>query len=210
LEQPKIKIFRTEDLGPATKLIPTVERIIDPETIIIVADDDLVYHTDMVKEQVINQVKFPEAIVGYDGLRSRNEDGTFSTHFGDVRDYYYTSNYRDSKVDILQHYKTISYKRRFFDLDFTTFVDDHYSWSDDILLAAYFSLKKRDRIATYHESDLKFNSHQEWVERGGVYSFPVLTSTSHERKEGCNLYREVSREDNGNVLYRFIDKGYLK
>ena len=51
----KIKIFRTEDLGPATKLIPTVERITDPETIIIVCDDDLVYHPDMIKEHIKNQ-----------------------------------------------------------------------------------------------------------------------------------------------------------
>ena len=107
LEYDKIKIFRTEDFGPATKLIPTIEKITDPETIIIVVDDDLTYHPDMVQAHIDNQIKWKEEIIGYDGLRSRNEDGTFSSRFKDSRDYYFTSQYFSSKVDILQHYKTV-------------------------------------------------------------------------------------------------------
>ena len=56
LEYPKIKIFRTEDFGPATKLIPTVERIVDNDTIIVVVDDDLIYHEQMLQAQVANQL----------------------------------------------------------------------------------------------------------------------------------------------------------
>ena len=54
----KLKIFRTEDYGPITKLYPTVERITNPDTIIVVADDDLIYHPEMLVEQVKNQYKF--------------------------------------------------------------------------------------------------------------------------------------------------------
>jgi glycosyltransferase involved in cell wall biosynthesis len=46
----KVKIFRMDDLGPITKIKPTIERITNPETIIIVCDDDLVYHEDMIKK----------------------------------------------------------------------------------------------------------------------------------------------------------------
>jgi hypothetical protein len=209
LELEMIKIFRTDDIGRITKLAYTVERVENPDTIIIVVDDDLVYHTDMVAEQVNNQIKWPDAVVGYDGMRSRNEEGNYSSHFGDVRDYYYTSNYRSCKVDILQHYKTISYKRKYFEDDFFTFIQENSYWNDDLLLAAYFSHKRRDRIATFHESDEKFNSLEDWSLRGGVSSFPVLRHTHHEHLEGCNLLRQAETV-HGDNLYKYIDFGYIK
>mgnify|MGYP002478014759 CR=1 FL=1 len=52
---PKFKIFdNLEDLGPVTKIIHTLKRVTDPEAIIIVCDDDLIYHPNMVTEQVKN------------------------------------------------------------------------------------------------------------------------------------------------------------
>lgn len=201
-ELDRFKIFRTEDLGPATKLVPTVERIVDSDTTIIVVDDDLIYHEDLVKEQVNNQKKFEESVVGYDGLRSRDN------FFKDVRDYFFTSNYRNSRVDILQHYKSVSYKRRYFENDFFDFVKENLTWHDDLLVSAYFSYKKRDRIATFHESDPQLNTLKEWQERGGVTSFPVIRHTSHERDEGCNIYRQAKINDNSTILFKFIDNGY--
>jgi hypothetical protein len=209
LDYPKFKIFDDlEDLGPPTKLVPTIKRLDNPEDIIIVVDDDLVYDERLVEEQVKNQTKFPESIVGYDGMRSRDN------FFNDIRDYYYTSNYKDSKVDILQHYKSISYKLRYFEDDFISFINENFTWEDDLLLAAYFSFKKRDRIVTYHESDPKFNSLKEWQERGGVTTFPVLRHTHHESYEGCNIYRQdtnaskIHIKDEQLNLYKFIDNGY--
>lgn len=210
LNEPKIKIFRTDDFGPATKLIPTVERISEDDTIIIVVDDDLVYHSEMVAAHVHNQQIWPEAVVGYDGMRSRDEHGNFSSHFGDVRDYYFTSNYRSSRVDILQHYKSVSYKRYYFENDFFDFVKENYSWADDLMMAAYFSHKKRDRIATFHESDENFSTQEEWSTRGGVESFPVIRHTHHEYLEGCNVFRSQEINDNNGTLFKFIDYGYVK
>lgn len=206
----KINIFRTEDLGPATKLIPTIKRIDEPEAIIIVVDDDLVYHTDMILEHINNQLKWPEAVVGYDGMRSRNNDGTFASNFGDSRDYYFTSQKMHSKVDILQHYKSVSYKRRYFEADFFEFVENYYSWADDILLAGYFASKKRDRIVETHESIPTLNTFDDWINAGGVSTFPVLRHTHHESYEGCNVFRQTGIDDNGGALYKFIDSGYFK
>lgn len=198
----RLKIYRTDDLGCATKLLPTVERISDPNTIIIVVDDDLVYHCDLIKEQLVNREKWPECVVGYDGLRSKEH------FFGDQRDFYFTSNYRDSRVDILQHYKSVSYERRFFEDDFPQFVIDNFSWSDDLMIAGYFAYKKRDRIATFHPGDSQFKTLDEWIASGGVITFPVLRHTHHERDEGCNVFREKKIDDNGGKLYKFIDNGY--
>ena len=121
--QSKLKIFHDmEDIGPATKLVPTVSRLTDPENIIIVVDDDLVYHRDMVAEQVENQKKYENSIVGYDGLR------TVEPIFNDTRDYYFTANYTTSKVDILQHYKSVSYKRKYFEDDFFDFINENLTF----------------------------------------------------------------------------------
>src|SRR3990167_878336 len=82
ISNPKFKIFIVEDIGPITKLYYTLKRIEDPNAIIIVCDDDLVYHEDMVLEQVRNQEKYERTAVGYDG--SRAEDQSI---FGDVRNH---------------------------------------------------------------------------------------------------------------------------
>lgn len=209
-KEEKIKVFRTQDLGPATKLIPTVERLNDPEDIIIVVDDDLVYHEDMVKCQIENQKKWKECVVGYDGIRSRNQDGTFSSFFGDTRDYYFSGQKFHSLADILQHYKSVSYKRRYFEDDFFSFVKDNFSWSDDLLMAAYFSFKKRDRVVETHESIKNYESFDDWLINAGAITFPVISHTHHSSYEGCNIFRQTKVDDNSINLYRFIDSGYIK
>lgn len=207
----KLRIFRTDDFGPATKLLPTVERVLDEEQIIIVADDDLVYHIDMVQAQVSNQEKWPESIVGYDGIVGRTEEGKRLEVFGDSRDHYCVSIRKNVKVDILQHYKTVSYKRRFFEEDFFQFCRELMIWDDDKLMASYFSHKKRDRRVTFHETDPVFNSWEEWLEKGGVKTFPVIEHTNNtEVKDGCALFREENTYDTAelSLLSNIISTGY--
>ena len=205
----KLKIFRTEDYGPLTKLLPTVRRVENPETVIIVCDDDLVYHENMVREHVNNQLKWMDNPVGYDGMRSRNEDGSFSEYFGDTRDHYYSGTHKDAMVDILQHYKTISYKRRFFEDDFEDFVTNYYTWHDDLFVSAYFASKKINRITTFYPEDEIYESHVDWLANVGK-TFPLIQSTHHETIEGCNLFRRDNDTDNSSNLYKFIDTGYQK
>ena len=45
-------IYRCEDFGPATKLIPTLERHRSSDTLIIYCDDDRIYHKDWIKRLV--------------------------------------------------------------------------------------------------------------------------------------------------------------
>ena len=82
------------------------------------------------------------------------------------------------------------------------------------MISAYFAFKKRNRIVTYYESDPIFTSLQEWQERGGVETFPVLRHTHHESYEGCNIYRQdldsskIYIKNNALNLHQFIDRGY--
>jgi len=205
----KFNLFRTEDYGSATKLIPTLERTED-EDIIVVVDDDIVYHPEMLNEHVNNRITWPEYVVGYDGMRSRNNDGTFSGHFRDSRDYYYTANKRNALVDIIQHYKSVSYYRRFFESDFMDYWNEYGVWCDDKAMSAYFSMKKRGRLVTYYDGDPDFNTHEEWL-AGIRHTFPVVKHTQHETDEGCNLNRSDNLEEDNlkiNNLYKFIDNSY--
>lgn len=208
-ENKKLKIFRTEDFGTITKSLPTILRLTDPESIIIVVDDDLVYHNELINEHIKNRKKYPNNPVGYDGMRSRNEDGTFSSHFMDSRDYYYSGNYRDSRVDILQHYKSVSYKRALFGDDFVDFVNEYYHWNDDLIIAAYFASKKVDRFVTYYELDKKCETNEEWLNFVGI-SFPILKHTQHRNDEGCNIERANNNHTNENRIYEIIDNCYRK
>jgi len=198
---PKFKIFEgLEDLGPITKSYYTIKRSTDPEDIIIVCDDDLVYHPGMVAEQVKNQSRYENTAVGYDG--SRAED---SSVFDDVRNHFVVSVYKNIEVNILQHYKTVSYKRKFFGDDFDEFVG--MSWNDDILIGAYMGKQGIKKMVTFYEYEEPLITIEEWREKGGVTTFPVLRHTSHEGQEGCNLYRAAQLEEN---YMEFVKAGYLK
>jgi hypothetical protein len=199
---PKFKIFEgLEDMGPITKCVHTIKRVTEPDAIIIVCDDDLVYHPGMVTEQVRNQLRFDRTAVGYDG--SRAEDPTI---FNDVRSHFVVSVYKDVEVNMLQHYKTISYRREWFEDDFfTEFVGK--SWNDDILISAYMGKQGIKKLVATYEFEDQLITIEEWRERGGVTTFPVLRHTSHEGQEGCNLYRAAKIDEN---YMEFVTKGYLK
>jgi hypothetical protein len=200
----KLKVFSgLEDMGPATKLYHTVQRITNPEDIIIVVDDDLLYDSRLVEEQVNNQKKFIGAVVGYDGINS------VDNFQKDIRDYFCSGINEHNKVKVLQHYKSISYKRKYFEDDFNDFVLSNLSWNDDVLMSAYFASKYRDRIATFHPDDPVFTTEDRWRETVGT-SFPIKGHTQHERKEGCNLYREEKVDDKHQELYKIIDRGYFE
>lgn len=211
VDYPYFKIFRTEDYGPVTKLVPTLRRTEEKsfwDTIIIVCDDDLVYHPGMVSEHVMNQLNYQMTACGYDGVRAEYPQ------FGDVRDHYVVTVPFDMEVNHLQHYKTVSYRRNWFGEDFfTDFVGT--CWNDDILVAAYMGKKGIRRLVRTYDGEPKLITYDDWSEgkdgiKGGVESFPVLRHTAHEGREGCNLYRETMSKEVDDAYARFRDLGYLK
>jgi glycosyltransferase involved in cell wall biosynthesis len=198
---PKFKIFEgLEDLGPITKSYYAIKRSTDPEDLIIVCDDDLVYHPGMVAEQVKNQQIYVDTATGYDG--SRAED---SNVFPDVRNHYVVSVPKDIEVNILQHYKTVAYKRKWFGDDFDDFIGK--SWNDDILIGAYMGKQGIKKLVRNYPHEEQLITLEQWQEKGGVTTFPVLRHTSHEGQEGCNLYRAAQIDEN---YMEFVHAGYLK
>ena len=205
-EHPHLKLFEdVEDLGPLTKLVHTIRRLKDPDDIIIVADDDLVYDPRMVDEQLKNQKKFPGAAVGYDGMDTREQ-----LH-QDIRDHFVSTQSYHCRVNMLQHYKTVIYKRSYFEDDFDEFIEKNWTWNDDTLISAYMAYKKRDRISTYHPEGPFAKDEDHWRLIGGVTSFPVLRHTHHPGEEGCWLFREDPDMHDYQHLYDlYISPGYFE
>ena len=211
-EDGRLTIVRCEDFGPTTKLIPTLSMVVSPDDIIIVVDDDVVYEDTMVEEHLKHRQKWPKACIGYDGQRTRNwETGGRGYIFDDQRDYWVNCHGKNIYVDILQHYKSVSYLRGFFKNDFKDFWDEFGFWCDDTVISAYMSKHRRARIVTYHESEKHHKDFtlEEW-QQNCDRTFPIKNHTYHSQQEGCNLIRVTTEGEcvKEHLYKEYIDKGY--
>lgn len=181
----KLKIFRTEDYGSITKLIPTIERLTDGEDIIITLDDDLQYMDGFIEYHLKKREEYPDYAIGFAGINAI--DG--SCHFC-------TTVKKDVRVKILEGYKTISYKRSFFKDDFKNFAIGN--WNDDMIISAYLGMNNIKKIVVAYENDTDFSPR--------VESFPVVGHLPNERG-GCWWFRSESVPDNHETYYKL---GYLE
>jgi hypothetical protein len=182
----KLKIFRTEDFGPVTKILPTLFRVNDPNCVIITVDDDLNYMDGFIEYHLEKRKEYPDCALGFAGLTAI--DG--SCHFC-------TTLEKDTRVKILEGYKTISYRRDFFEDDFYDFKSG--SWNDDIIISAYLGMKNIKKYVISYNKDTNFAP--------VVESFPVIGHLPNE-SGGCSLFRnDSSINDNHDVYYKL---GYLE
>lgn len=178
-EYPHFKIFRTEDFGPPTKVIPTIQRE-SKDALMIIVDDDLVYHPEMVNEHVKYHNILENSVILYDGR------SLVPPKFGDLRDSWIISVGEISRVKELQHYKSASYFVRYFEEDF---FKDFFgkTKSDDVLMSYYFRYKKIKMFVVPYEPEIhKVKTYNEWYSFQGVTTFPVLRHSNALMRTGCN------------------------
>jgi hypothetical protein len=183
----KLKVFRTEDYGSLTKILPTLMRLDrNDETILITIDDDLEYIDGFIEYHLEKGKDYPNCALGFAGLSAI--DG--SCH-------YCTSLANDTRVKILEGYKTVSYKNNFFKEDFfEEFVGK--SWSDDIIISAYLGKHNIKKIVMNYDKD------DDYTPR--VESFPIVGHLPNERG-GCFWFRNENINDNADIWYKL---GYLE
>jgi len=161
----KLKVFSgLEDLGPKTKIIPTLLRVTDPDTIIITADDDIVYHKDMINYHVEARTIYDNCAIGFSGTKNSR---LYMTPKGDI------------EVDILDNYKTASYTRKMFGDDFFSLYADK-SWNDDLVISAYLRDKGISKVVMAYDKETFF------IQR--VKSFPIVNIFDNPMT-GCDLFR---------------------
>jgi hypothetical protein len=65
---PRIRLWRVDDLGPATKSVPTVERFApDEDVVIVVADDDVLYVQETIELLLLAIRERRDAAYGFSG-----------------------------------------------------------------------------------------------------------------------------------------------
>jgi hypothetical protein len=64
----------SEDLGPITKLVPTLALLEDEEALIVVVDDDTMYRRNLVESLVMTSLRFPNTAITSTGYRMFNRD----------------------------------------------------------------------------------------------------------------------------------------
>jgi hypothetical protein len=127
----KVKIFKTDDYGPITKIGPTLLRYAsDTKTYIWSVDDDREYDKDDLKLLMENAAIYENTILGFAG-------GKFTG------DNYSNFALTDSEVDVLEGYLTILYPPSVIKDDFKTYMietskDTNCGLQDDIVLGNYF------------------------------------------------------------------------
>lgn len=186
LNHPKLKVYRTEDYGSLTKIYPTIKRTNENEDIILITlDDDLEYMDGFIEYHLMKRQTYPNSAIGFAGISSLNG----SCHFC-------TTLRQDTRVKILEGYKTVSYKRSFFKEDFEEFVNQ--SWSDDITLSAYMGKYNIEKWVVNYDKDNNFSAR--------VESFPVVGHLPTERG-GCWWFRSEGASDNSQIYFKL---GYLE
>lgn len=190
INNPRLRLFTdVKDDGPITKIVPTLKRVTNPDTVIITVDDDLEYMDGFIEYHLEKRKKYPHAALGFAGISAM--DG--SSHYAiTVR--------KDVRVKILEHYKTVSYLRSFFEDDFfADFVGKH--WADDIVLSAYMGKHNIPKIVLAYDGDTDFEPR--------VQSFPVINHLPFEWG-GCNVYRQENSKYFNDVENNFYKIGYLE
>ena len=175
-----LKVFRVEDMGPPTKVIPTILRE-SPETLLIVVDDDLVYHPDMVIEHIKYHEQLSNSVILYDGR------GLVGSRYNDLRDSWVICVTKPTRISgMLQHYKSASYFVKYFEQDFhNNFVGK--TKSDDILMTYYFLHKKiKMYVVPYENDNNKLLTYDSWYNFQGVTTFPVIRHSNSLNNTGCN------------------------
>jgi hypothetical protein len=185
-----LKIFRTEDFGPPTKIAPTLKRVNDENSYIIILDDDFAYDKDLIKNHLNKHQQHPNCAIGYAGLGTKIPNIYFCTCVAE-----------DTEVSILEAYKSISYKRSYFKEDFFTDFLPH-SWNDDIMLSSYMGKYGIKRIVAKYDKQVNFETNALCLPLvGNILNYKIGENI------GCNLFR---KDQDNDYLFNFMKLGYIK
>lgn len=124
---PHLQVIRTEDRGPGTKLLPALERVHDPEAIIITVDDDMTYEPRLVETLVQWSSRYRDWAVGFRGWNVAPDGGCTRA--------------RSHFVDVLQGFAGAAYRRRFFRDDVFAAYQRHAMcfYVDDVWISGYLA-----------------------------------------------------------------------
>jgi hypothetical protein len=196
---PLVKINRCEDIGPATKILPTAKLYSDPETIIISIDDDILYTPNMIETYLKYSSMFPDVVVSSSSNYLRSAPPK-NINESDLPPNTYFS-------EFLEGYSGVLYKKRFLDIIMKDLTDEYilqlpkYCFqSDDFLLSnsltrngiPIFIINKSDIV----EHPLEYGEGKDALHHGA-------NETSLGNDDNYNKCARFMRETNGVYIQHY-------
>lgn len=186
----KLKIYYIDDIGPISKIYYTLDRTKNKNQRIISVDDDMVYNKNMLKvyNTILSKSNYLECCIGFSGIYPVNNINTFFINKNTNKPIY---------VGILEGYKSICYKREFFNNDFFTSIQkkdmpwayNKIYYEDDVVISSYLGYKKIMKVVMPH----KFINDN--ILPNIYISFPI-DGLMDNKPSGCDNYRK----ENGNSI----------
>ncbi|CAM9230948.1 unnamed protein product, partial [Ectocarpus fasciculatus] len=144
---PRLIINRNcSDYGPATKLIPTLELELNPDTLIITVDDDMIFKRTAVRTLVRHHINSPDTVFSNAGqIIDFASDGPASSLGISVRS---ADLWKDGvyPIDILEAFMGAIYRRDFFDLEEMKRIPKECLYTDDIWVSANLAARGIPRV----------------------------------------------------------------
>jgi SAM-dependent methyltransferase len=135
-----------EDWGPATKLLGALRAVEDPDTILITVDDDVGYDPHLIEKLVRHSLDAPDAAVGFRGW---NAEPLMREHnYGFVYEEWNHRYAYPARVNILEGYGGVAYRRRFFDdavFDYSCAPEAAF-YVDDVWISGHLAMKRIPRV----------------------------------------------------------------
>lgn len=152
-QNPLIYVNFCDDIGPATKIIPTIYKEHHPDTYILSIDDDIHYPSNMIEYYLQNAHTFTDCVITGCSFID-NYSNTDQTWFNNIPKEPY---FNGKLADLVEGFSGVLYKRKFFT---NNFLDDFYKhlnepgckFGDDFYLSNW--LKK------YNIKIITLNMHQ--------------------------------------------------
>jgi len=146
-----VVINRCKDYGPLTKLAPTLEQELAPETIIITLDDDVEYQPHVIRDLVKHSLQNQKvAVTPMNALINYDRDNKI------IRDIYWHFEH-GSRGPLVHGWAGVAYRRAFFKPDFFKLISRLPSYcvkSDDLVISMYLA---KNNISIEQTTSNSFN-----------------------------------------------------
>lgn len=150
LQRSDLEVAVTPDLGPATKLLPALNREGDAETILITVDDDVEYPPALVAKLLEAAALFPDSAIGFTGWQLIDRRGVAT-----VRHYNQQLPYSGfvHAVNVLEGTRGVLYRRGMFAEDVLGHLTSlsAFRYHDDILFGGYLASRSIPRLVRWFD-----------------------------------------------------------
>lgn len=141
---PLVRVCRTEDYGPLTKLLGALEQDLPDDTIIITVDDDIEYEPHVLEKLVHQSLAYPGAAVGFSGWNA--ERLMYENEFDLIYEEVGALDESPRRCNVLEGYRGAAYRRAFFSQDGKDLISGRRFFIDDVAISASLALREIPRL----------------------------------------------------------------